>query len=206
MLTHTLRYQHIHWDANTYCDIHMKRNLEIYYLPYCFCFCCLMIADYAWNSELVTTSEAFCLDLCTVTYMDMSEVSTVLQEGCPPPPPAHSLAVGDWQPIVSALTSCVSLQYYILPSLLPVLLSDTLSPCMFSPLLFLPCTHTPSLDPIVSVIPRPLVGWATLSTSAHCPSLFALKFVLVSRQCLLPPLFSRAVSVSKNKNKNNKRV
>ena len=53
-------------------------------------------------------------------------------------------------PIVSTLTSCVSLSYCILHSLLPVLLSDplfdSLSPCMFLPLLFLLSTVTPRLD------------------------------------------------------------
>ena len=134
----------------------------------------------------------------------MSEVSTVLQGGGPPPRPAHSLAVGDWQPIVSTLTSWVSLPYwlvgflsstaYCLPSYryssLTLSLTLSLHAC-FPIIVSTLYSHPVSWCPIVSVIPWPLVGWTTLGTSAHCPyspSLFALKFVLVSRPCLLPPL------------------
>ena len=73
-------------------------------------------------AEHSTLHSAFFEHLAAISRLpcSMSEVFTVLQGSYPPPRPAHP------QPIVSTLTSCVSLQYCILPSLLPVLLSDAL--------------------------------------------------------------------------------
>ena len=110
------------------------------------------IASFAEHSHLHSTYLAF-LAAIPPLLCSMPEDSTVLKESCPPPRLAHSLAAGDWQALVSTLTSCVSLPYSILPSFLLVLLSDVvfdaLSPRLFPHLLFLLCTRTPPLDSLL---------------------------------------------------------
>ena len=123
---------------------------------------CKLLPLYYVMLEVVTTvvCHAGSWYHCSIVVScSMLEVSTVLQGGFLPPHPAHSRAVGDGQPIVRTLTSCVSLPYWLVVLLsstaycltsyryCSLTLSLTLSvhACFFR-LLFLPCTHTPSLD------------------------------------------------------------